>query len=230
MIKQIFDFLYKANFNETTFGVFGNIKFILSKYFLILFIYFSIAVIFSVLGFLGSKTGISINHSEKIPTLSKIFLICLFAPIIEELIFRLPLVINKSNIIISLSCLTLFIYFFLKKYFINYEYLRYIFVFTFFIVSMYNFIFKYDTVYYFLVKNKLYFIHICSIFFCLAHLGNYNFNTRSIAPYLIIISLLINGYYFSYVRLRFGIEYSIFIHIFHNTLVSIPMIIKFIVK
>lgn len=231
MIEQIIDFLYKGKIEENTLGILGNLKFILSKYFIILFSFLIIAVIFSFLGLLRSNTeSTTINHAQEIPTIAKILIACIFAPIIEELIFRLPLIIDKTNIIISTICFIVFLFFFTKKYFTNYEYIRYIFISVLFIGCMYFSIFKYDYLHPFLNENRLFIIHFCSILFCIAHYGNYNFNTNSYAPYLMLLSVLINGYYFSYIRLRFGIEYSIFIHMFHNTIIFIPAIVKFITR
>ncbi len=230
IMKQIFDFIYSGEVNGDIFNTWGNIKFILSKYFLILLTYILIAILLAFLGVLSSNGEVTVEHAKKIPTIVKIFLVCLFVPIIEELIFRLPLISSKINIIVSLFCFTIFLYFFTRKYFISYEYFKYFFISVFFIGCMYFPIFKYEYVHNILTGNKVFMIHFYSILFCIAHFGNYNFNSNTFTPYLISLSVLINGYYFSYIRLRFGIEYSIFIHMFHNTLVSIPMIIKYITK
>ena len=77
-------------------------------------------------------------------------------------------------------------------------------------------------------KNFLLLMHLSTIIFCLIHYWNYNFQSNSITPYLLMFLMLINGYYFAYTRMKFGISYAIFIHSFHNIIVSIPLIVKFL--
>lgn len=226
MLKHITNFLYKGIIEEHTFSIFGNIKFIVSKYFIILLLLLSILIIASLLNISASEVGKGIKPT----TIGKILFICLIAPILEELIFRLPLVVSKTNLIISVSTFALFAYSFTRKYLINYEYIGYIAIFFIIIFSIYLLTYRYHHIYSFLTKNKLLLIHFSSLFFCTVHFGNYNFSYNAFVPSLMLLFTLIIGYYLSYIRLRFGIGYSIFAHSFHNILVSLPIIIKFITK
>ncbi|VDH03539.1 Uncharacterised protein [Bergeyella zoohelcum] len=226
-MNEIIHFLIKGKLSQNSFGLIGNLKFVVSRYFGVLFSFLILAIIFSFFGMLKSDGEVTSGIEKKFPDGIRILLVCIIAPVLEELIFRLPLKINKINLSISLVCFSLFMFFLMKSNFPQNDILRYLFVCILFFSCLYLILYRYNDVNAFLKNHYIIFLHLLTISFCLAHFGNYNFKTKSIVPYLIMFSVLLNGYLFSYVRLRFGIQYSIFIHMFHNTLVTLPIILKF---
>ncbi|MDD1539445.1 hypothetical protein [Riemerella anatipestifer] len=228
-MDEVIQFLFKGRFSKESYGFFLNTKTILINYFKILFLYIILVAIFAYFGFMESDKSSSLKSDGDIPMYFKLIFICLAGPIVEELVFRLPLEVSKVNIFVATFFLYLFLFFITKKYHPDINVLlKYSICFFILFVSWGLIYLKYDSISVILQKNFLIYFHLLTIAFCLVHYGNYNFNIKSVAPYLLMFLMLINGYYFAYTRLRFGFPYAIFIHIFHNTLISIPLIVKFL--
>ncbi|WP_428655290.1 CPBP family glutamic-type intramembrane protease [Runella sp.] len=66
-------------------------------------------------------------------------------------------------------------------------------------------------------KNYKFIIYILILCFGLIHLSNYKFsdNIILISP-MLIFPQIVDGIIFSYLRVKYGIAYSILIHSFHN--------------
>lgn len=226
-MSEIIRFLFKGEVSQENFGIIGNIKFIATTYLKILLFYIVVVVIFAVLGFMKSDASPSIKN-DNIPQYFTLLFVCIIAPIIEELIFRLPLKTNKINLLVAIFCLNVFIFFITKKHFkgLTENYILNLIYFISLVVSMMFTYVKNHELINFIENNFILFLHTSAVVFCLFHIKNYNFNIDSILPYLLMFLVLFIGYFFSYITLRFGIKYSIAMHVFHNTLISLPMIIK----
>lgn len=223
---DVVDFLLKGKFAQENFGVLGNLRFIIFNYFKLILFHIILLTILTYF-FSDSTEKSTIVESDEIPLYFKLLFICLIMPIIEELAFRLPLDISKNNLIISIVCLNMFLFILTKKHLSDmssiYKYGMYI---TVLGLSLYFAIQNYQSILIVLQKNFVTYLHIISISFCLVHYGNFDFTTKSITPYFLMFLIFVNGYYYGYTRLRFGISYAIFIHMFHNILISVPLIIK----
>ena len=148
------------------------------------------------------------------------FYTCLFSPIIEELIHRLPLNLKKWNIVISLSLI--YLMFFDGIFYYNFSEFN-----TWFKLFLVLFTF---TVFYFVktksfnLERKQYILYVVLMVFIFALLHINNFY-KELPKGLIFISALyvlpqfFLGIFSSYLRLKNGIFYSFLIHIIFNTVV-----------
>ncbi|MEC5395411.1 hypothetical protein [Bergeyella sp. RCAD1439] len=228
-MNEVIQFLFKGKWSNERYGFVLNTKTVLINYFKILFLYLILVTLLAYFGLMESDKSPSLKGkgNEEIPMYFKLGFICLIGPIVEELVFRLPLKMSKVNSYVSTFFLYLFLFFVTKKQHPDINgLLKYSICFLILFVSWGLIYLKYDRISAILQKHFLIYFHLLTIAFCLVHYGNYNFNIKSVAPYLLMFLMLINGYYFAYTRLRFGFSYAVFIHIFHNTLISIPLIIK----
>lgn len=221
------NFILKGKYDVNNLGLLHSLKFVIGGYFRNLFFYSLIVILFTYFGLTTSEKSPTVKHSE-IPAYFKLLFVCLVMPLLEELVFRLPLRFNKVNIIIATILFFVLTYFLTKKYLVGFGNFRY-FIFLFLsgislLLLLKNYIFFES----YFNKNFLLLMHLSTIIFCLIHYWNYNFQSNSITPYLLMFLMLINGYYFAYTRMKFGISYAIFIHSFHNIIVSIPLIVKFL--
>ena len=215
ILKNKIDFSYD-NF------ITKKISWTIKGYFKVLFLYILIVTIMTFFGINNSQK--SIFNEPKVPELFKLIMIVFFMPLIEEIVFRLSLNPQKRNLILSVVFTNIFSFLFFKKHFEN-ELFHKLFFLGLLLLTVYltnNF---YERIKTFLIKNKRYLIHFSVFTFCLIHIPNYKFGLGN-TPFFLLFLMLLNGYYFTLVRLKFGFFYAVFIHIFHNTIVSIPMLIK----
>jgi hypothetical protein len=227
LISFLFD--KKLHFEETLMNPTEILKFTLINYFKILFLFIASSLIVNYFFKFPPTTKAFYNNLENINFYFKIFSIVLLLPIIEELIFRLPLLVSLKNFRISFLFFLIFIFFISRKYF-NIEN-RYILIVVrllicFILVVLY--VHKEQIIVNYISNNKLLFLHLSTITFWVFHVNNYKFIT--VNAYLSFFLILILGYYYAFIRLKFGVRFSIFIHVFHNLLLTIPLIIKFIFK
>lgn len=222
-MKDLFYFITKGFYKTDKYDFFESLKIVLFGYFKVLFAFILILTFFSLLGMLEKNSPVI--KRDDIPLYFKLLFGCLIMPILEELIFRLPLNPKKINVLSSIFLFSIFIFFITKKFFINFEY-KYLLLIIITVITLYLSYLKINFLLDFIQNHFFLVVHVSTISFCLFHYGNYNFKNSSILPYLIMFSVLLNGYYFAYTRLRFGIFYAIFIHSFHNILVSLPLFIK----
>jgi hypothetical protein len=224
-MEDIFQFLTKGRYTTENFSFLGNIRFIIIGYFKVLLFYILILILFSSLGLMNSNNSPSIKD-ESIPVYFKLLFICILMPILEELLFRFPLKPDKTTIIVSVVCGNLFLFFMTKKFFGDHKILMYSFYLAISIITVTFVSIRHIGILNFINNNFVISLHLLTISFCLIHYGNFNFKVGSVTPYLLMFLMLLNGYYFAYTRLRFGISYSILIHAFHNILISLPILIK----
>ena len=149
------------------------------------------------------------------------FTTCLYAPFIEELIFRLPLSTKITHICISMSII---FYIIIGGKFIHFEYNEYI---TYFeiLISIIFFLllkkyFKKNILINFNKKYFKHFFYLSCIIFGIVHLSNNpNIKIMFLPIYLIyILPQIIMGFSFAYLRVHYGLFASFLMHFFINLL------------
>lgn len=164
-----------------------------------------------------------VSSTTKLNYLETFIYFCLIYPIIEELIHRLPLILNKWNISISLSLVFLINYdrnlFFFdlneKSFWLKILIIVFIF-FTLHFIKIDNF--KLGKVKYFI------YFYFMALTFSFLHIGNFYSALPKKFIFISIIFVLPQfflGIISSYLRLKNGILYSFLIHIIFNTSVFI---------
>jgi len=158
---------------------------------------------------------------EYSPSFYNVLMTAMIVPIAEELIFRLPLIISKRNVSISLCVL---IFFLLKQINIYLAFSA-----SFLIALCLFFLFKSDFRKLKLLGSQLnnhyiLFFYFQAIIFGALHISNYNLNFQYfyIFPFLILQYFFI-GLIFGYVRVRFknGIYVCIICHTMLNSIYCI---------
>lgn len=152
------------------------------------------------------------------------FLVAIFAPVMEEVIFRLSLIFDPVYIALSVSTLLALI---IHK--ISNDVFSIIsFLLLFFLINRLAFIYRLSFIS-FWNKNFKYIFYFLSISFGLVHIGNYKFIEGSqyfIVPVLIFPQLAI-GFILSFTRLYYkkGFPICIIIHVLMNMIsVSISLL------
>ena len=139
-------------------------------------------------------------------------------PIIEELIFRLPLRISKINLVIPIS-LILFLFLYRINIYVAISLTIFLFVFLIFNISSESSILK--RVNFFSTKYLYIIFYSQAIIFGLLHLMNYRLNYKYfyLFPFF-VISLVFTGCFFGYIRVKyiFGIYVCIVSHIIANSI------------
>jgi hypothetical protein len=164
------------------------------------------------------------------PGFSIYILVVLFAPIFEELAFRLGLRFSKLNIVISLSLVVTEILKIILGHFSPsdqevtwlFYYLFDIFIFAAVFIMVYNILWKYAEGF-FVKAYSQYFcwiIYTVAMLFALLHLNNYDFQYLTFSTFfgfvLIVFVQFSRALILSFIRLRSGILWSIFVHILIN--------------
>jgi len=151
----------------------------------------------------------------------RILSIALFLPLLEELIFRLPLRISINNILISLG---VFFYFFIRLCFMS---KRVIAISCSFIIvlGMQQLFKKKSEIFSTIlrtIKNRFWvFFYVQALLFGFLHLTNYNLDFKYIYLFpLVALSYIIPGIFWGYLRVRYssGIYLCIVSHIAVNSL------------
>lgn len=200
----------------------SKIKYVLAS---LLFAYVGVILLKIIINYAGHffDFDFHIEQQSKKKSIIKLFLLTIiFAPVIEELIFRLHLKNKKINFIISLSLLIIIMLsLFFNGNIKNLDVVYYSSYLSYIVLVMY-------------VSNKKFFKHnlffvkthliINCIFFALFHITNYKIiNYSDFHVYIInVIPMFIFGYYFSKIRLNLNIYWAIFAHMISN---SIPFLL-----
>ncbi|PLX27867.1 hypothetical protein C0583_01360 [Candidatus Parcubacteria bacterium] len=173
-----------------------------------------------------------------------VFLVFFFGPIIEEMTFRL--VLRYSPINFSFFLLFVFLLFsqsdnivgrFIQENFIILERSMgwYLFLFVAFVlfcligIAMAQAIksSKFSIVLEYIFEN--YFVYIfysLACIFAFLHIFNYyNLDNFWLLMPVLVAPQFVIGLILSYIRMRYGITWSIFYHILHNSLISIPVLV-----
>jgi hypothetical protein len=174
----------------------------------------------------GGNLGVSHPIIQRHNVIFKSLFVCLLGPLIEELAFRLPLSNKKSDLLFSIPFLVLLLYIFLNKI-IQYEIALF--------ASLCASVFLFYTVLklYDFNENSFFIIHFLTLLFALSHWNN----TKDLAQVnsfnrilVYILPMLIGGYFFALIRLKYGFMWALITHCIHNIFFSIPILIKILSK
>jgi hypothetical protein len=207
------------------------------KYFLIILFYIILNLLlhFIINLVLDSSLNYELNPEvtlDEATSLKFALAACLLAPIIEELIFRLPLVVNKFNLMVSNGFL---IYLFSSKYLIGevYEASLINLLCLFFSFSIPIILYSLDRItnqiVNFLKNHFSLFFYTLLILFGFLHILKYDNATMYLYIFspIIVLPYILMAYVSSYFRLKYGILFSILFHIINNLP---PILILFIYK
>jgi Type II CAAX prenyl endopeptidase Rce1-like len=222
-LRGFFLFLKHGVVEEKTESVFQGLFLVFKSIVLVIFLYFlSLFIIIFVQKIIPFENASSKSLSER-SVLLMFLMPVIIGPILEELVYRLPLLFSRRNISISL---TVFSYFMISdglhnsRYFTTENLIIRIAIailvgFLTYLLLGKNKVYKlfYD----FWIKNPLFIFYFLSFSFAFSHLSNYTGDWRIylIAP-IITLPQLIYGLTYSFIRLKSGIQYSILIHMFIN--------------
>ncbi|WP_344930967.1 hypothetical protein [Aquimarina addita] len=206
-----------------------ELVFFLIKMFLILVFFkistFGIAYFLESLDIFEIPANLNRGRFRNSSDFEVLFLIAVYAPIVEELTFRLPLKFSKWNLIISAMGLNLAI----LKIFGEIEYL-YCFIISAAIgITLYLFL-KQNTIELFQkfwTNNKLIVFYFFLLIFSFLHLKNYELTAEVLlfSP-VIILPRILGAMVYSYIRLSSGILLAICFHAFNNGIFKIITIIS----
>jgi hypothetical protein len=182
-------------------------------FFTLLIIYFLVVIQLGVLLFLISLF-LNVEHKLNNHTFfEKISFGIILAPVVEELLFRLLLVLNKRNLFIFFSTnLTLAIWFLINGNYIKFCLFALLVLFTLILNFRQNLVVPVLKKHY-----KLFFYGIAVLF---ATLHVFNFNGLSVynvsGALLLVIPQLILGLMLGYIRIRYGLLFGILFHAIIN--------------
>lgn len=196
------------------------------KYFLFLFfIFFLAALLFGII----SKIICTQFHIEyillskvEINSLKLILVGIILAPISEEILFRSLLKFRKINIILFIPISILYISFYVYKSNINQAIVLSLLLFTFLFLVSY---FPKSKIESLIANNFKYFFYGTSLGFGLIHLFNYSGNIYLILAFSFIIvgPQIVGGFILGFIRMNYGLFYSILFHMATNFFVIILM-------
>ncbi|AYN05868.1 type II CAAX prenyl endopeptidase Rce1 family protein [Flavobacterium sp. 140616W15] len=214
LLKKDVRYLFTSPNSIQYVGLRGNLKLILYYYFI------SILFILSSSVFFGILKHFFINQPHIVIPKNITFLkVAIVAPIMEEILFRLVIRVNKSNIILFVVFLIVSL---LYETYILTTTAYYIFIggFSLFLISK-KFNHKINSS--FEKNNSLPFlIYFSCLLFGLFHLSNFkDIDITNITVITYLISKILDGFVFILLRLKFGIIASILLHIFINSLAYI---------
>jgi len=187
-------------------------------YFMSLFIFMVVRILFYVIDYDIAKE-IFANQKATIFTgsiINNIFYILLIAPVIEEIIFRLPLNLNKVNLYIGFS-----IYYFLRMGGEFYEgnlnnYYLYIKILG--VMALWLFIYKIKLS--FLKAHYFFYFYLMVALFAAIHIVNFiDFLPEKYCIFipLLVLPQFIMGIIAGFVRIKLGFLWSIALHICINS-------------
>jgi len=221
--------LVKTGFVDRTGRSKKGLIFFLLKMLLILVIFkaFSIGLVFFLSWLQVFEVPVNIT-SAKLQNSSDfevLFMIAVYAPIVEELTYRLPLKFSKWNFIISAMGLNLAF----LRIFGEIEYLYCFLSSTAIGIILYPFLKQSKIVLLreFWTKNKLIIFYFFLLVFSFLHLKNYEITTEVLlfSP-VIILPRILGAIIYSYIRLSSGVLVAICFHAFNNGIFKIITIIS----
>ncbi len=209
-MEDLLQYLKKPIYTE-------NIK---PKYYTILglaVISFLIGFPFAVIASLLSKIFNLSTLIKDFPALELFIMGMILAPIYEEILFRGLLKFDKKNVltfIITILLLTTF-----SIYNDKYTIAIILSIILFLVVGIYMSS-NINSVSNFIKKHFKYFFYASSLFFGLIHITNFSGNINILIGLSIILTLpqTISGLIFGYARMKYGLIYSIILHIINNSI------------
>jgi len=157
----------------------------------------------------------NISHLKNITSIKIILVAVFLAPFYEEILFRALLKFNKKTVwlfvVTVVALIVLEVIRFKFAFAIPYT------IFLVFIVAM-LLIFKENKIHNYISKNIKFFYYLTSITFGLVHLTNFSGNIYLILLFSIFLvgPQLILGFILGFIRLKYGLKYSILFHMAVN--------------
>lgn len=153
-----------------------------------------------------------------------LLLVCIFAPVLEEFLFRWHL--RKKYLSIYFVCFTLGL---ISNYFINSSFLTWpVYIFFLFVALIVHGYFKRLDMrkrMVFQQKSFSYLFYYAAIIFGLIHLGNIKGLTLSDPAFvLFVISQTFTGISLGFIRIKYGLGYSMLLHGFFNFILLLLMV------
>ncbi len=206
-MKTFFQFIKTPRYNE-------NFLWISWKdFFSLIAFYFFVVIQIGGLLFLVSLF-LKVEHKSIVQTLNeKIVYGIVLAPIVEELLFRILLVFNKKNLLIFLAVdISLVVLFIAKASYIKFS--IFIFLIPFLVFAYY----KHKSIKSFLIAHYEIYFYSLAILFAMLHMFNFNGITLNNWPVatLLVIPQIVLGTILGYIRVQYGIIYSILFHALVN--------------
>lgn len=217
VLKDFILFLVKPNFeNQLELGsIYHFLKMIWKSFLVILLIdaifFLAISTPLKFFNLLPTSRELDLNHYQ-------IFKISLLLPVIEELIFRLPLKISRINLVVSL---TIIVFLIVNKINTYASVLISILLFGFMLLMLKReskFMNMADIFY---SKYFYQIFYFQALLFGFLHLMNYNLDIRLFYLFpIFVINYILTGCYLGYVRVRYnyGIYLCIATHIAINSI------------
>lgn len=207
------------------------------KYFILSFIFYFLLAVVSVfiINFIDFFVTESLNMDsisdlfsasrKKIDSNHNIFKIVIFAPFVEELLFRLPLIYRKRNLAIFTFITTFFI---LNGSIFSVNF-NYFFTLTLFVSLLLSVLIFYNFRYFhsFLVKYSRYIVMISITLFGLIHVYNIeplHLNLILFYPFYVLPQMIM-GYFVSNLRIKFGFLWGFALHSFINLIGSLHLLL-----
>lgn len=195
-------------------GFFSNLRLVFYYYFILILFFIFLSV------FVGSLKYLFVNQPQIVLPIKVIFLkVAIVAPIMEEILFRLLIRVNKFNLILFFIFLLISVLY--EKYILP-TVAYYIFIGCFLVLLFYKNLNNKINI----ESNKSNFLSLLIFLSCflfgLFHLSNFkDINTINIIVIAYLVSKTLSGFAFVLLRLKFGIIGSILLHIFINSLAYI---------
>jgi hypothetical protein len=192
-----------------------------SEFFIILFAFYLLEMPLGIfIKLLINVLGLEAKQIP-LPYLKRIILGLLIAPIFEESLMRLNLVLSKRNIIVFLNtCLGLAVYFLFKGR--NFKVILFIIILVVFLIILIYF----TQCKSFVIRNYRFVFYSTAILFGLLHIFNFNGITLSNIVWtpLLVIPQIIMGLLLGYFRVTYGFIYAVICH----SLINTPILFSFI--
>lgn len=170
-----------------------------------------------------------------------IFFTMIFAPLFEELIFRLPLRCGHWNLGFFFSVFLFFLLLEAGNYF-DFDFTIWFFEINFYLknlalillVVFFGFLFskiiknklpleKVENLY---LKNFKYIFYFFTLAFGIVHIMNfYNYGRYWYLILFLVFPQMLISFSLGFVRIIFGFQWSVFMHFLHNTVLTLPIII-----
>jgi len=197
-----------------------NEKINIKQFLNLLFLNFVISIFLGFLLIVVSKIIAEKFDVNKLLSLKFKLYVIFIGPVLEEIYFRLLLRINKKNLIIfSINNLFVIAFFIYNKYYFIAGILVFINILMLFLLRFITL----KVVKSFLENNFNYYFYISAVLFGILHI--FNFNVLSIQVILLAIILtskqITGGVFLGYIRLKYGLKYSILFHSLVNLIVVV---------
>lgn len=184
---------------------------------------------FQFVKFMHNEELIQTKETSTTLSMLQAFIFTTFVyPLLEEVVFRLPLRVKLSNVVVSLLAATWYFSFRSDLFSVENSTILIYKLFGALLVSVFVILFFFKSKYVEMVLQALgnrYHVPLVmtSVFlFSLAHLWKISYESLFYATLFIFVAYFIFGLFLSYVRIRLNFWVALFFHILHN---SIPYLI-----